>query len=81
MTYYEEDWWERFDRTPAADLIETTNVQATAALRRAVSHIRRSIESMERTIAACKDQYPDRAAHWQAEIDDLKLAIAVLERS
>lgn len=51
------------------------------ALQRAVSHIREWIHSMEQTIEACHVEYPDRAAYWQGHIDDLHVAIAVLERS
>lgn len=50
-------------------------------LRRSVGHIRETIESMERTIDACRDRHPDRAAYWQAKVDDLLAAIAVLERA
>lgn len=50
------------------------------ALRRAVATMRAHIQSLELTIEACKGEYPDRAAYRQAEIDDLEVAIAVLER-
>ena len=48
------------------------------ALQRAVSHIRQTIEAMEQTIAVCS---PDGAAYWQGHVDDLRVAIAVLERA
>lgn len=51
------------------------------ALRRAVAIMRAHIQSLELTIEACKGEYPDGAAYRQAEIDDLEVAIAVLERA
>ena len=43
--------------------------------------MRAHIQSLELTIEACKGEYPDRAAYRQAEIADLEVAIAVLERA
>ena len=64
-----------------AEAVTTTDsgiIDLMGALQRSVNHIRQTIEAMEQTIAVCG---PDHAAYWQAKVDDLRVAIAVLERA